>query len=224
VDERIIAALTGIDQPLRLLSCERYAAPAVPRSTTVSTPGCDRSPREIAPTVITSPAAVNLTDLLQTNRDDYRFRHALQRAEPEALPRPSRSCPRKYRDRQPAKVRAPAHRNGSIRRSRNSGRALESATGINERSGRRPNARQQLTTWSRKFAATVEQVKTCEGYVPKALQQRPECVGWCALGIPRKADTPQWQVSRAALVQPRPRPRGPASVLPRSHHGFQPPD
>jgi hypothetical protein len=81
-----------------------------------------------------------------------------------------------------------------------------------------------LTAWSRKYAATVEQVKTCEGYPPTALRQRPECVGWCALGIPRKADTRQWQVSRAALVQPRPRPRGPASVAPRSHHGFQRPD
>ena len=54
-----------------------------------------------------------------------------------------------------------------------------------------------------------------------APQERPESAGRCALGIPRKADTPQWEASRAETVHPRPRPRAPASVAPRSHQGFQ---
>jgi hypothetical protein len=85
-----------------------------------------------------------------------------------------------------------------------------------------PNARQRLTTLSPKLPRRT--VKTCERYVPTALQQRPESAGRYALGIPRKADTPQWQVSRAETVQLRPRPLAPASVAPRSHHGFQHPD
>jgi hypothetical protein len=94
----------------------------------------------------------------------------------------------------------------------------------NQRAIRSAVKRSTTTKVCRDSGATVEQVKTCEGYVPTALQQRPESVGRCALGIPRKADMPQPQVSRAETVQPRPRPRGPASVAPRSHHGFQHPD
>jgi hypothetical protein len=41
-------------------------------------------------------------------------------------------------------------------------------------------------------------------FAKTTLQQRPESAGRCALGIPRKADTPQWQASRAETVQPRP--------------------
>src|SRR5271166_2743211 len=63
---------------------------------------------------------------------------------------------------------------------------------------------------------TEEQAKP---FAKTALQQRPESAGQCALGIPRKADMPQWQASRAETVQPRPLPRALASVAPRSHHG-----
>ena len=58
----------------------------------------------------------------------------------------------------------------------------------------------------------------------KPLCNRPESTARCALGTPRKADTPPWQAFRAETVQPRLRPRAAASVAPRSHHGFQNPD
>jgi len=68
---------------------------------------------------------------------------------------------------------------------------------------------------------TEEQAKP---FANTVLQQRPESAGRCALGIQRKVDTPQWRVARAETVHSRPRPRAPASVAPRSHHGFQHPD
>jgi hypothetical protein len=52
-----------------------------------------------------------------------------------------------------------------------------------------------------------------------ALQQRLGSVGQCGLDTRRKADMPQRRASRAETAQPRPVPRAPASVPPRSHHG-----
>jgi hypothetical protein len=66
--------------------------------------------------------------------------------------------------------------------------------------------------------------KQAKSFAKTALQQRPESAGQCALGIPRKADMPQWQASRVETVQPRPLPRALASVAPRPHHGSQHPD
>jgi hypothetical protein len=39
-------------------------------------------------------------------------------------------------------------------------------------------------------------------FAKTALQQRPESVGWCALGILRKADTRQWLWKTLAPSEP----------------------
>src|SRR5882757_5071112 len=79
--------------------------------------------------------------------------------------------------------------------------------------------------WRAKFRAEPQPPASFGGDLAKtALQQRPESAGRCALGIPRKAGTPQRQASRAETVHARLRPRAPASVARRSHHGFQHPD
>src|SRR6202022_146024 len=56
------------------------------------------------------------------------------------------------------------------------------------------------------FASEGQTEEQAKPFARTALQQRPESAGQCALGIPRKADMPQWQASRAETVQPRPLP------------------
>jgi hypothetical protein len=72
--------------------------------------------------------------------------------------------------------------------------------------------------------ASLARPKPGQPFARSALQQRRGFVGQCGLGIPRKAEMPQRRDSRAETVQPRPEPRAPASLPPRSYPGSRHPD